>query len=171
MSGADLGCDQTSLHNPFNGGYYLVQLQFEEANIMIVKDLEQFKKLVYESQVYAIIMENIQLLFYNKLTKKGMHFWDYGNLFFLLESRRASANINSENDDQLFRYPNYFQDILGDILNLGFRPFRWIYNSGQLEDLKYIDKIAEQVLINLILKSPKIVADQLNDNLEWIRKG
>ncbi|CAD8171689.1 unnamed protein product [Paramecium pentaurelia] len=159
----DLGSDQTSLHNPFNGGYYPVQLQFEEANEMMVKDPEQFKKLVYESlirQVDAI----------NKLTQKGMHFWDYGNRF-LLESRRAGANVNQENDEQLFRYPSYFQDIMGDIFSLGFGPFRWICTSGRSEDLQLTDKIAEQVLIDLITKSPKIVADQLNDNLDWIRKA
>ncbi|CAD8062481.1 unnamed protein product [Paramecium primaurelia] len=137
---------------------------------MIVKDPEQFKKLVYKSQVDAIIMDYIQLIYYSKLTKKFMHFWDYGNHFYqkveeLMLIFDQKMIINQFFILVIFRI---FWQIFS---NLGFRPFRQICNSGQLEVLKYIDKIAEQVLIDLIPKSPKIIADQVNDNLEWIRKG
>ena len=118
----ELGSDQTSLHNPWMGGYYPVQLSFEEARTMMHDDPKHFKELVQESlrrQVAAI----------NKLTKRGMHFWDYGNSF-LLEASRAGADVLAKEGDKCygvggFKYPSYVQDIMGDIFSLGFGPFRW----------------------------------------------
>lgn len=118
----ELGSDQTSLHNPWMGGYYPVQLTFEESRAMMHDDPKRFKELVQESlrrQVAAI----------NKLTKRGMHFWDYGNSF-LLEASRAGADVLAKEGDRCygvggFKYPSYVQDIMGDIFSLGFGPFRW----------------------------------------------
>eukprot|EP00761_Pharyngomonas_kirbyi_P012307 gb/GECH01012334.1/.p1 GENE.gb/GECH01012334.1/~~gb/GECH01012334.1/.p1 ORF type:complete len:675 (+),score=161.71 gb/GECH01012334.1/:1-2025(+) len=158
----ELGSDQTSCHNPFNGGYYPVQISFEEAKEMMVKDPEQFKKLVQESlrrQVSAI----------NKLTKRGMRFWDYGNSF-LLEASRAKADIMAP-DNKNFKYPSYVEDIMGDIFSLGFGPFRWVCTSGDPEDLKTTDRIAAEVIEELQGKALTKAKQQYKDNYLWITQA
>ena len=139
----ELGSDQTSCHNPYNGGYYPVGLSFEEANVMMVKEPKEFEKRVKESlrrQIAAI----------DKLSSRGMYFWDYGNAF-LLECQRAGASVLAEDakDEKSFKYPSYMQDIMGDIFSLGFGPFRWVCTSGLDEDLSKTDKIAASVITKL----------------------
>jgi len=156
----ELGSDQTSLHNPWAGGYYPAGLGFEEANRMMAEDPEGFKEMVKKSlvrQVNAI----------NKIAARGMYFWDYGNAF-LLESGRAGANVF--NDDGTFRYQSYVQDIMGPLcFDYGFGPFRWVCASGKPEDLKLTDQIAGDVLEELASEAPEEIRQQLNDNLLWIR--
>jgi len=159
----DLGSDQTSLHNPFFGGYYPVGLSYEESNKMMREDAVKFRELVCESlrrQVAAI----------NKLTQKGMHFWDYGNCF-LLEASRAGADIWASGKHDKFKYPSYVEDIMGDIFSLGFGPFRWVCTSCDPEDLAETDRIAEQVLKDLHPQCPREVQFQLNDNIKWIQQA
>jgi len=159
----DLGSDQTSCHNPFNGGYYPCQLSFEEANKMMAEDSTKFKELVQESlrrQVSAI----------NKVVAKGMHFWDYGNSF-LLEASRASADIMDPDTESGFKYLSYVEAIMGDIFSLGFGPFRWICTSADEEDLKKTDKIAEEVILELLNDVPDPVKGQYEDNLKWIQQA
>ena len=155
----DLGSDQTSLHNPFNGGYYPVDLSFEQANEMMAKEPEKFKKYVYKSlrrQVEAI----------NKYTELGTYFFDYGNAF-LLESGRAGADIFDENNK--FKYPSYVEDIMGPMcFDYGFGPFRWVCTSGKPEDLEMTDKIAMKIIRKLMQQSPKRIRQQMSDNLKWI---
>lgn len=159
----DLGSDQTSLHNPWAGGYYPVGLSFEESNRMMAEDPEQFKKKVEESlrrQVAAI----------NKHTAKGTYFFDYGNAF-LLEASRAGADIMAENGID-FRYPSYVQDIMGPMcFDYGFGPFRWVCTSGKPEDLKRTDELACEVLEEIFKHSPKEIQQQLNDNIHWIKEA
>ncbi|KAH7938040.1 hypothetical protein HPB49_019393 [Dermacentor silvarum] len=159
---ADLGSDQTSCHNPFNGGYYPVQLSYEKANAKMKEDPKTFKMLVQESlrrQVAAI----------NKLTKKGMAFWDYGNAF-LLEAARAGADVG--HNGIKFRYPSYVQDIMGDIFSLGFGPFRWVCTSASKEDLALTDRLATSVLKRLLNTNvPEHVKQQYKDNIRWIEKA
>ena len=142
----DLGSDQTSLHNPWAGGYYPVGLSYEESNRMMAEDPEEFKKRVQESlrrQVAAI----------NKLTAKGMYFFDYGNAF-LLESSRAGADIMGEGGR--FRYPSYVQDIMGPMFfDYGFGPFRWVCTSGKPEDLATTDRLATEVLEEIRKTAPR----------------
>ncbi|MFC6858187.1 urocanate hydratase [Zunongwangia atlantica] len=156
----DLGSDQTSLHNPWAGGYYPVTLSFEDAKEMMANDPEQFKAEVQESlrrQTTAI----------NKHTEKGTYFFDYGNAF-LLEASRAGANILAENGD--FRYPSYVQDIMGPMcFDYGFGPFRWVCASGKEEDLTKTDKIATEVLERLKKDSPAEITQQMEDNIRWIK--
>ena len=159
----DLGSDQTSLHNPFFGGYYPVGLTYEESNKMMREDPVKFRELVCASlrrQVDAI----------NKLTQKGMHFWDYGNCF-LLEASRAGADIWASGKHDKFKYPSYVEDIMGDIFSLGFGPFRWVCTSCDPEDLAETDRIAEQVLKDLHHECPREVQFQLNDNIRWIQQA
>jgi len=159
----DLGSDQTSLHNPFFGGYYPVGLSYEESNKMMREDAVKFRELVCESlrrQVAAI----------NKLTQKGMHFWDYGNCF-LLEASRAGADIWASGKHDKFKYPSYVEDIMGDIFSLGFGPFRWVCTSCDPEDLAETDRIAEQVLKDLHPQCPREVQFQLDDNIKWIQQA
>ena len=155
----DLGSDQTSLHNPFAGGYYPVGLSYEQSNEMMAKDPSRFRKLVYESlcrQVVAI----------NKLTGKGMYFFDYGNAF-LLESSRAGADVIKP--DGSFRYPSYVQDIMGPMcFDYGFGPFRWVCTSGLESDLDKSDRIAMEVLQKISSKSPDEISQQMKDNIQWI---
>jgi len=155
----DLGSDQTSLHNPFNGGYYPVGLSFEEANAMMAKEPEKFKDYVYESlrrQVQAI----------NKHTEKGTYFFDYGNAF-LLEASRAGADIVKE--DGGFIYPSYVEDIMGPMcFDYGFGPFRWVCTSGKPNDLLKTDQIATQVIKDLMQEAPDRIQQQMEDNLQWI---
>ena len=158
----ELGSDQTSLHNPWAGGYYPAGLSYEESNKMMAEDPIKFKKKVQESlkrQVAAI----------NKLTEKGMYFFDYGNAF-LLESSRAGAEIMK--NDGTFRYPSYVQDIMGPMcFDYGFGPFRWVCTSSKPEDLDKTDMIALKVLEKLAKKAPAEITQQMQDNIRWIREA
>lgn len=158
----DLGSDQTSLHNPFAGGYYPVDMSFDESNKMMTENPDLFKEKVYSSlkrQVTAI----------NKLTKGGMYFWDYGNAF-LLEAKRAGAAIT--NTDGEFIYPSYVQDIMGPLFfDYGFGPFRWVCTSGKPSDLEKTDKIASSVLLEIAKNAPNEIRSQLNDNIHWINEA
>ncbi|WP_324721579.1 urocanate hydratase [Salinimicrobium sp. HB62] len=168
----DLGSDQTSLHNPWAGGYYPVDLTFEEANEMMSKDPEGFKDKVRESlrrQTEAI----------NHHSKKGTYFFDYGNAF-LLEASRAGAKIykdeegnfvsgTSAGEDREFAYPSYVQDIMGPMcFDYGFGPFRWVCASGKEEDLERTDEIAREVLEKLEKEAPEEIQQQMQDNIKWI---
>ena len=155
-----VGSDQTSLHNPFAGGYYPVGLSFEESNQMMREDPEQFKTKVYES-----LRRHVAAV--NKHSAKGTYFFDYGNAF-LLESSRAGADIMAENGID-FRYPSYVQDILGPMcFDYGFGPFRWVCTSGKPEDLQKSDNIATQVLQEIKQNSPEEIQQQMDDNIQWI---
>ena len=158
-----LGSDQTSLHNPWAGGYYPVGLSFEEANDRMSSDPEAFKEKVQESlrrQVTAI----------NKHTAKGTYFFDYGNAF-LLEASRAGADVMAENNID-FRYPSYVQDILGPMcFDYGFGPFRWVCTSGKSEDLQITDGIALKVMEQIKTEAPKEIQQQMQDNITWIREA
>jgi urocanate hydratase len=158
----ELGSDQTSLHNPWAGGYYPAGLSYEEANLMIANEPEKFKDKVHESlrrQTNAI----------NKLAAKGMYFWDYGNAF-LLEAGRAGADIFKSKD--VFKYASYVQDIMGPLFfDYGFGPFRWVCTSGKVEDLAISDKIAADVLEQIAQHAPTEILGQLNDNILWIKEA
>ena len=155
----DLGSDQTSLHNPWAGGYYPVGYSYEESNRMMAEEPERFREAVQASlrrQVAAI----------NALTARGMYFFDYGNAF-LLESSRAGADIVKS--DGSFRYPSYVQDIMGPMFfDYGFGPFRWVCTSGKAEDLEKSDQIAAQVLKDIAVTAPEDIRGQLEDNIHWI---
>lgn len=157
----DLGSDQTSLHNPWAGGYYPVGLSFEESNKLMSSNPVLFKQKVQESlirQVNAI----------NKHTKKGTYFFDYGNAF-LLESSRAGADILKD-DNKTFKYPSYVQDIMGPMcFDYGFGPFRWVCTSSDPKDLQKTDNIATKVLEELKINSPDEIIQQMNDNIQWIK--
>lgn len=159
----DIGSDQTSLHNPYNGGYYPVGLSFEEANELMASNSEKFKEAVKESlrrQVKAI----------NRLSSRGMYFFDYGNAF-LLEASRAGAEVGLK-EDGTFCYPSYVQHIMGNIFSLGFGPFRWVCASGSPEDLSESDKIAAEVLEAFLKQGiPPEVKQQYEDNLKWIKEA
>ncbi|XP_044307069.1 urocanate hydratase [Varanus komodoensis] len=162
---ADLGSDQTSCHNPFNGGYYPVQLNFKEANELMSSNPIKFQSLVQESlrrQVAAI----------NKLADHGMFFWDYGNAF-LLEAQRAGADVKKRGAGKgEFRYPSYVQHIMGDIFSLGFGPFRWVCTSGNPEDLATTDFLATAVLQEAVLQGVNTsVKQQYSDNIRWIQEA
>ncbi|KAJ8047531.1 Urocanate hydratase [Holothuria leucospilota] len=162
----DLGSDQTSCHNPFNGGYYPVQLSVEEANTMMVEDPEEFKKTVHVS-----LRRHADAI--NKMTKRGMYFFDYGNAF-LLEASRAGADVLKEGhiSGTVFRYPSYVQDIMGDIFSLGFGPFRWVCTSCEPDDLKQTDEIATSVLEDIINKGVNAASkQQYEDNIHWIKQA
>lgn len=158
----DLGSDQTSLHNPWAGGYYPVGISFEESKRMMAEEPEKFKEKVQESlrrQVAAI----------NKLTANGMYFFDYGNAF-LLESSRAGADIMDK--DGKFRYPSYVQDIMGPMFfDYGFGPFRWVCSSGDPKDLEVTDRIATEVLEEMRKTVTPDIIGQLDDNIHWIKEA
>ncbi|MBS6100604.1 MAG: urocanate hydratase, partial [Alistipes sp.] len=158
----DLGSDQTSLHNPWAGGYYPVGLSYEESNRMMADDPEAFRERVQESlrrQIAAI----------NRLTARGMYFFDYGNAF-LLESSRAGADVLAQNGR--FRYPSYVQDIMGPMFfDYGFGPFRWACTSCKPEDLAVTDRLAAEVLEEIRRTAPAEIAGQLDDNIHWIREA
>lgn len=157
----DLGSDQTSLHNPWAGGYYPVGLSFEESNKLMAEDPETFKKRVQESLVRHVDAVN-------KHTSKGTYFFDYGNAF-LLEASRAGANVMAENGID-FRYPSYVQDIMGPMcFDYGFGPFRWVCTSGKPEDLKQTDELACAVLEEIMQNSPEEIRQQMADNIQWIK--
>ena len=158
----DLGSDQTSLHNPWAGGYYPVGLTLEESKQMMAEDPDEFKERVRASlrrQCAAI----------NKLADKGMYFFDYGNAF-LLESSRAGADIMTA--DGKFRYPSYVQDIMGPMLfDYGFGPFRWVCTSGDPKDLETTDRLAAQVLEEIRKDAPEDIQGQMDDNIHWIKEA
>jgi len=158
----DLGSDQTSLHNPWSGGYYPAGLSFKESNVMMSEDPERFKDIVRESlrrQVKAI----------NRHTSRGTYFFDYGNAF-LLEASRAGGDVMKPDGE--FRYPSYVQDIMGPMcFDYGFGPFRWVCCSNEPADLEVTDGIALATLIELIKKSPPEIKQQLDDNIHWIREA
>ena len=158
----DLGSDQTSLHNPWAGGYYPVGLSLDESKRMMAEEPLLFKERVQESlrrQVAAI----------NKLTAKGMYFFDYGNAF-LLESSRAGADIMKK--DGKFRYPSYVQDIMGPMFfDYGFGPFRWVCSSGDPKDLETSDRIATEVLEEIRKTATPDIIGQLDDNIHWIKEA
>ncbi|MGB1218942.1 MAG: urocanate hydratase [Flavobacteriales bacterium] len=157
----DLGSDQTSLHNPWAGGYYPVNQSFEESNQQMAETPERFKTAVQESlkrQATAI----------NKHAAKGTYFFDYGNAF-LLEASRAGADVMAENGID-FKYPSYVQDIMGPMcFDFGFGPFRWVCASGDPKDLEFTDKLATEVLENIKTTAPDEIKQQLSDNIQWIK--
>lgn len=156
----DLGSDQTSLHNPWAGGYYPVGYSYEESNDMMANRPEQFKQ-----EVQASLRRQVAAI--NKLADKGMYFFDYGNAF-LLESGRAKADIFKA--DGTFKYPSYVQDIMGPMcFDYGFGPFRWVCTSGKAEDLDLTDRIAMEVLSEISANSPVEISQQMRDNITWIR--
>lgn len=158
----DLGSDQTSLHNPWAGGYYPIDLSYEESNEMMANDPVSFKEKVQET-----LRRHVTAV--NKLSDAGMYFFDYGNAF-LLESSRAGAEIAKE--DGSFIYPSYVQDIMGPMcFDYGFGPFRWVCASGKAEDLQATDTIAAQVIEEMLLSAPSEIRGQLQDNLLWVREA
>ena len=158
----DLGSDQTSLHNPWAGGYYPVGYSYEASNKMMAEEPKRFRECVQASlrrQVDAI----------NRLTERGMYFFDYGNAF-LLESSRAGADVMGRGGQ--FRYPSYVQDIMGPMFfDYGFGPFRWVCTSGKAEDLAESDRLAAEVLEEIMQSAPASIQGQLADNIHWIREA
>jgi urocanate hydratase len=162
----DLGSDQTSLHNPLAGGYYPVGYSYEQSNELMASSPEQFRSLVQHSlRRHATAV--------NAHSEKGMYFFDYGNAF-LLEASRAGADVLNHGGDfnHEFKYPSYVQDILGPMcFDYGFGPFRWVCCSGKAEDLTTTDAIAERVLQRLRNNAPDDIAQQMDDNIRWIREA
>lgn len=160
----DIGSDQTSLHNPWAGGYYPAGISFEESNKMMAQNPELFKEKVQESlRRHAAAI--------NKHTAKGTYFFDYGNAF-LLEASRAGADVMAENPTlgREFKYPSYVQDIMGPMcFDYGFGPFRWVCTSGKSEDLQKTDEIATSVLNEIMQNSPEEIQQQMADNIQWIK--
>lgn len=159
----ELGSDQTSLHNPWAGGYYPAGLTLEESNRMMADDPVEFKKRVEASlrrQVAAI----------NRMAAKGMYFWDYGNAF-LLQAGRAGADVFKA-DGMTFKYPSYVQDIMGPLyFDFGFGPFRWVCTSSKPEDLAMSDKLAAEELAAIAANAPEEIETQLRDNIHWIKEA
>lgn len=160
----DIGSDQTSLHNPWAGGYYPVGQSFEESNRMMAEEPELFKEKVQETlRRHAAAI--------NKHTQKGTYFFDYGNAF-LLEASRAGADVMAENPSlgREFKYPSYVQDIMGPMcFDYGFGPFRWVCTTGKLQDLQKTDDIACAVLEEMVKNSPEEIQQQMKDNIQWIK--
>ena len=158
----DLGSDQSSLHNPWAGGYYPVGYSFEESNRMMAEEPEKFKECVQESlRRHAAAV--------NRLAEKGMYFFDYGNAF-LLEASRAGADVLRE--DGKFRYPSYVQDIMGPLFfDYGFGPFRWVCMSEDPADLAKSDAIAARVLKDIVKDAPEEIQGQMLDNIHWIEEA
>ncbi|MEO8068204.1 MAG: urocanate hydratase [Flavobacteriales bacterium] len=166
----DLGSDQTSLHNPWAGGYYPVDLSYEESNALMASDPVAFKKRVQETLVRHVAAVN-------RLAERGMYFFDYGNAF-LLEAGRAGADVYSSPllgrgaGGEVFRYPSYVEDIMGPMcFDHGFGPFRWVCTSGDPKDLATSDGIAGDVLEAMLKDAPPQIAQQIADNLHWIRNA
>ena len=156
----DIGSDQTSLHNPWSGGYYPIGYSFEEANKLIYENPEKFK-----TEVKSTLKKHVEII--NKHVKKGTYFFDYGNAF-LLEASKADADIVKE--DGSFKYPSYVQDIMGPMcFDYGFGPFRWVCSSGKQEDLDITDTIACEVLEKLVKNAPDDTKQQMMDNIQWIK--
>jgi len=159
----DLLSDQTSLHNPWQGGYYPVNLTFEESKTMMSSDPENFRLQVQES-----LRRHASAV--NSLVERGAYFWDYGNAF-LLEASRAGADVMNS-DETGFRYPSYVEDIMGPMcFDYGFGPFRWVCTSGDSKDLEKTDNIALNVLKQMAADSPKEIQQQLLDNITWIEQA
>lgn len=160
----DIGSDQTSLHNPWAGGYYPVGISFEESNTMMAENPDLFKEKVQESlRKHAAAI--------NKHTASGTYFFDYGNAF-LLEASRAGADVMAENPTlgREFKYPSYVQDIMGPMcFDYGFGPFRWVCTSGKPEDLQKTDDIACEILEEIMKNSPAEIQQQMADNIQWIK--
>ena len=158
----ELGSDQTSLHNPYAGGYYPAGLSFDAANALMAADPAGFK-----ARVQASLRAHVDAV--NTLAARGMRFWDYGNAF-LLEARRAGAAIDAPGGG--FRYPSYVEDIMGPLcFDLGFGPFRWVCTSGDPTDLAVTDVLAADVLAELAAQAPPEIRQQMLDNLRWIRQA
>ncbi len=160
----DLGSDQTSLHNPWAGGYYPAEISFDDANEMMANEPELFKEKVQET-----LRRHAKAI--NKHTAKGTYFFDYGNAF-LLEASRAGADVMAENPTigREFKYPSYVQDIMGPMcFDYGFGPFRWVCASGKSEDLAKTDAIACKVLEKIKKNSPEEIQQQMADNIQWIK--
>jgi urocanate hydratase len=160
----DLGSDQTSLHNPWAGGYYPVGISFEDANEMMANNPAKFKE-----EVQNTLRRHAKAI--NKHTAKGTYFFDYGNAF-LLEASRAGADVMAENPTlgREFKYPSYVQDIMGPMcFDYGFGPFRWVCASGNPDDLVKTDKIACDVLEEMMKNSPSEIKQQMADNIQWIK--
>ena len=158
----ELGSDQTSLHNPYSGGYYPAGMSFDDANEMMSADPESFKLMVHES-----LKRHVAAI--DAMSEKGMYFWDYGNAF-LLEAGRAGADVFK--DDGTFKYPSYVQDIMGPMcFDYGFGPFRWVCASSDPEDLRKTDKIAAGIIREMIETEPDEIKMQLMDNLRWIEQA
>ncbi|MFN6116615.1 MAG: urocanate hydratase, partial [Flavobacteriales bacterium] len=159
----NLGSDQTSLHNPWAGGYYPVGLSYEESNALMVQDPAAFKLRVQET-----LRRHVTAV--NTLAAQGMYFFDYGNAF-LLESKRAGADIAGKHGEE-FRYPSYVEDIMGPMcFDHGFGPFRWVCASGDAKDLATSDRIAGDVLEAMLKKAPAEIGHQIADKLLWIRNA
>lgn len=159
----DLLSDQTSLHNPWQGGYYPVGLDFEQGGKMMATDLEQFKLKVQES-----LRRHASAI--NKLVENGTYFWDYGNAF-LLEASRAGADVMAP-DGNSFRYPSYVEDIMGPMcFDYGFGPFRWVCTSCDQKDLAITDLIAADVLKQMAESAPAEISQQMADNIRWIEQA
>jgi urocanate hydratase len=158
----ELGSDQTSLHNPWAGGYYPVGYSYEESNKMMAEEPAKFKK-----EVQKTLVKHAKAI--NALNDNGMYFFDYGNAF-LLEASRAGADVKGKTAE--FRYPSYVQDILGPMcFDYGFGPFRWVCTSGDAKDLDKSDKIAQKVLEKIYKNAPKEIKGQLEDNINWIKSA
>lgn len=156
----ELGSDQTSLHNPWAGGYYPADLSLEESNDLMANNPDKFKE-----EVQKTLRRHVTAI--NKLADNGMYFFDYGNAF-LLEASRADADIMKEDGD--FKYPSYVQDIMGPMcFDYGFGPFRWVCTSSDPSDLDLTDQIATEVLEELMAESPKEIQQQMADNIQWIK--
>ena len=158
----DLASDQTSLHNPWLGGYMPVGMSFENGRQMIINDPDGFK-----NEVQKTLRKHVQYV--NQLTDRGTIFWDYGNAF-LLESSRAGADIVES--DGSFRYPSYVENIMGPMcFDYGFGPFRWVCTSGTDEDLRISDKIATEILSHLAEECKPEISTQYQDNIRWIKEA
>ena len=158
----DLGSDQTSLHNPFQGGYFPVGYSYEESALMLSNEPERFA-----NEVRSTLRRHADAI--NTLSSQGMYFWDYGNAF-LLEAGRAGADVL--NDDGSFRYPSYVEDIMGPMcFDYGFGPYRWVCCSGDPSDLVKTDQIASEVLESMMEGAPSEIVQQLKDNVRWIKEA
>ena len=158
----DLGSDQTSLHNPFQGGYFPVGYSYEESALMLSNEPERFA-----NEVRSTLRRHADAI--NTLSSQGMYFWDYGNAF-LLEAGRAGADVL--NDDGSFRYPSYVEDIMGPMcFDYGFGPYRWVCCSGDPSDLVKTDQIAREVLESMMEGAPSEIVQQLKDNVRWIKEA
>ncbi|MBP5782381.1 MAG: urocanate hydratase [Bacteroidales bacterium] len=159
----ELGSDQTSLHNPWAGGYYPAGLTLEESNRMMADDPVEFKK-----RVEASLRRQVAVI--NRMAAKGMYFWDYGNAF-LLQAGRAGADVFKA-DGMTFKYPSYVQDIMGPLyFDFGFGPFRWVCTSSKPEDLAMSDKLAAEELAAIAANAPEEIETQLRDNIHWIKEA
>ena len=158
----DIGSDQTSLHNPFSGGYYPAGLSYDESNDMMKNNAKKFKK-----EVQKTLKRHVDAI--NKLSDNGMYFFDYGNAF-LLEASRAGADIINKKGE--FKYPSYVQEIMGPMcFDYGFGPFRWVCTSNKKEDLDITDKIAYNTLLKLKENAPEDIQLQMSDNINWIKEA